>query len=330
MPKMSITRRSHLAEEIRGTGPGLARAMGDAEVPSHVDFVAGSILAGSAAPFEEYARWAVTYSAARGVPWQAVAASFEQIEAALLPRMGGEEGKLVSEVLRAGREACRAEDTSECRAAPAGVHAHRDAFLSAISSGSPGAALQAVESALQQGAGHMEIYQAVIQDAMYEVGRRWMCGEITVAQEHMATAVARFVIARMYPLEPPPEERYGVAVVAGVQGEMHELGAYILADALRRDGWPVRYLGTDVPHRSVLDAVGRYEAALLGISATMLFNLMGVEQVVREARSRFPEAAMMVGGEAFRHAPELWRELGAGGYGPDVRSGVELAFRLRG
>jgi methanogenic corrinoid protein MtbC1 len=93
-----------------------------------------------------------------------------------------------------------------------------------------------------------------------EVGARWEAGELTIAQEHLATSTVRAAMQRM--LADARAGIRGVAVLACAPGEQHEIGLLMFAVLLRADGWQVAYLGADTP---VLDAVEL--ARTLGASA---------------------------------------------------------------
>jgi methanogenic corrinoid protein MtbC1 len=90
----------------------------------------------------------------------------------------------------------------------------------------------------------------VLAPALTEVGERWAAGELTVAQEHLATSTVRAAMQRL--LADVRADVRGVAVLACVPGEQHEIGLLMLAVLMRADGWQVAYLGADTP---VPDAV---------------------------------------------------------------------------
>ena len=81
--------------------------------------------------------------------------------------------------------------------------------------------------------------------ALIEVGVRWEAGDVTVAQEHLATSTVRAAMQRL--LADARADVRGVAVLACAPGEQHEIGLLMLAVLLRADGWQVAYLGADTP-----------------------------------------------------------------------------------
>ena len=79
----------------------------------------------------------------------------------------------------------------------------------------------------------------VLQPAMREVGHRWAMGQLNVAEEHYATAIAQSILDGLSrQLHRAPRDGR-LAVVSGTPGEQHVLGARMVADFLEADGWEV-------------------------------------------------------------------------------------------
>ncbi len=171
-----------------------------------------------------------------------------------------------------------------------------------------------------------EVYVDLFQAALYEVGRRWQNTGLTIAEEHMATATTQFILSVLHEELPRAPGHRGTAVVTGVVGEQHVVGASIVADVLDADGWDVRVLGSDLPHESILTAVDSNQADLLAISVTMSEGVASARDLValvREITTTTPR--IIVGGAAFRRDPQLWRDVGADGFAADARGVAELA-----
>jgi methanogenic corrinoid protein MtbC1 len=202
-------------------------------------------------------------------------------------------------------------------------------YTEAAIGGSRQAALNLVLEAVHRGYPVVQIYTEILQAAQYRIGRLWQENRITVAKEHMATAISQYVIAHLYPLIELPRSVRGKIVLTGVEGEFHQLGANMVADALEASGWDVRFLGTNVPLRGVLEAIDEHEAGILGISATMLFNAPSVRALANAVRKRAgARIRIIAGGAAFRAAPRLYEEIGADGCCFDLRSAIDLANGL--
>ena len=91
-----------------------------------------------------------------------------------------------------------------------------------------------------------DVWEEILVKGLAEIGDSWYQGEITVQQEHFATSL---VIQRLHNLidAAPPPIRKEVITVACPPGEYHTLSPLLITLFLRRRGYPVIYLGADVP-----------------------------------------------------------------------------------
>ncbi|MEW6259996.1 MAG: cobalamin-dependent protein [Thermodesulfobacteriota bacterium] len=193
----------------------------------------------------------------------------------------------------------------------ASIEIVRGAFLEALLAGNRKQTIDVVRSAQRSGIGILDLYVDVFQEAMYEIGRLWETHVITVADEHMATAITQYVMSILYQEMDFRNEPKGRAVITGVQGEIHQIGANMVADVLEAEGWNVRFLGTNVPPDGVLEAVVDHRAHLLGVSATMFFHLPHVIELIRRLREEVHTVCprVLLGGAAFRMLPRMPPEL---------------------
>ena len=85
----------------------------------------------------------------------------------------------------------------------------------------------------------------VILPFVRELGERWACDEISVADEHFAVAV---IHGRLLSLARKWASGHGPsALLACPAGEMHTIGLLCFGLALREQGWRITYLGADTP-----------------------------------------------------------------------------------
>jgi methanogenic corrinoid protein MtbC1 len=119
-------------------------------------------------------------------------------------------------------------------------------------------------------------------------------------------------------------------VVTGVEGELHHIGANIVADVLEARGWDVRFLGTNMPRNGILRVIEQQRADVVGISVTMVFNIPQLISLIDEINRAFgrERVRVIVGGAAFRAARTLWKETGAHGFANDAREAAALVERL--
>jgi methanogenic corrinoid protein MtbC1 len=306
----------------------LARVRGVEDALFHVDFLAGAIETGNTRAFEEYARWTAGVLRSRGIGPSFLAENLAQVADAAAARLEADDAALVAAFVQAGRAAALVDPAPEDRVEPLeGLALTRQIFVQAILLSQRQAATNVILEALRDDHDVADIYVEVFQAALYEIGRRWEANQISVAQEHMATAIVQYVLAQLYPRIVPAAVARGRMVITGVQGELHQVGAHMVADMLETDGWDVRFLGTNLPSAGVLQALDEHSADVLGISTTMLFNLPHVRRLIDDARARSADRPLRIvlGGGAFRSAPGLWRELGADGFATDLREAVTIA-----
>lgn len=163
-------------------------------------------------------------------------------------------------------------------------------------------------------------YLQVLQPVLYEVGILWEQNKISVAQEHLVSAIVTRVMATVNLVMVEPVKYHGRAVVAACAGEYHEIGAMMIADILEMDKWDVRYLGSNVPANDLVDHLREFKPEVLALSVTMAFNLHKVLEMVRQIRQD-PDLAsvkVVVGGRAFSDHNDLWKQVGADACAADI------------
>lgn len=199
------------------------------------------------------------------------------------------------------------------------------AYLAAALSGDRTEALRIIrEDGLAAGMSVGEVYLGIIQASQYEIGRLWEDGEITISQEHLATAISQLAIAQLYSMMPRNDAVGYRVLIACVPGETHDMGPRILADFFEMAGFEVRYLGADVPLAEIVDAATVSSPNLIALSATMTYNVPAFRETVQALRAEFGEEVLIAaGGQAFELIPELLDELQIPVRASDARQLVE-------
>jgi methanogenic corrinoid protein MtbC1 len=208
----------------------------------------------------------------------------------------------------------------------------RRAYVEAQLAGDRRKALDLVAGlANHHGLSHGSIRAGVIRAAQQEIGRLWQENRISVAQEHMATAISHLALAELFRHERPAPRNGRKVIVACVDGELHDFPARFVADELDIAGFDVRFLGASVPTDTLLTFVAREEPDLLVLSATMAFHADtvrdAVERIRRRTQGRLPIA---VGGQVCDWVESFGRELGVEIAGSDGAALVEQARTLLG
>jgi MerR family transcriptional regulator, light-induced transcriptional regulator len=160
-----------------------------------------------------------------------------------------------------------------------------------------------VDEALAAGVPIASLYARVLTPAMHAVGEWWACGEIGVAEEHQVTGLVTRLVARIAEtLADTPEPR-GTVVVACAEGELHDLGARMLADLFTLRGWHVRFLGANVPVASLELHLRERPADLVLLSVSgrdYLAAACRAAEMIEGLRNGGPRPGILVGGQAVR------------------------------
>ncbi len=96
----------------------------------------------------------------------------------------------------------------------------------------------------------------VLMPSMRLVGRLWECGRADVSEEHLATVATQMWLGQVHAAA-PALSRVGTVLLACGPSDQHTLGLECMAALLGELGVDCRSLGSAVPTRAVVDAVGR-------------------------------------------------------------------------
>ncbi|HEV3048710.1 MAG TPA: B12-binding domain-containing protein [Longimicrobium sp.] len=205
----------------------------------------------------------------------------------------------------------------------------RGRYLDAVLAGSRRQAMEVVDQAMQAGLGIRPLYLEVFQPVMREIGRLWQENRITVADEHLATAITQAAMARMYEELFAVDAGHGPLLVAAcADQERHELGLRMICDVLEMEGWDTVFLGASVPVEDLVRMVLDRKPEVVALSASIAPHVARVREAIAGIRAAVPERAplILVGGRAFADDPGLAGRLGADLTANDA---VEATERLK-
>ena len=111
-----------------------------------------------------------------------------------------------------------------------------------------------------------ELVSEVVLPLMRLVGERWHAGTLTIAQEHMTSAILRSLLGGMVRTYAPKTETVRL-MFATPAGDMHEFGILAAAMLAVDRGFEAVYLGPNLPASEIVAAAGRTRprAVILGI-----------------------------------------------------------------
>lgn len=126
----------------------------------------------------------------------------------------------------------------------------------------------------------------VLCKSLFVIGEKWYTGEITIQQEHFASALATRQIEVLLAATPPPTKN-GRLIVACPPHEFHTFSPLLISLLLRRQGWDVVYLGANVPLDRFEAAIATVQPKLVIISAQTLYTAattLDIAQLLQQLR----------------------------------------------
>jgi MerR family transcriptional regulator, light-induced transcriptional regulator len=208
-------------------------------------------------------------------------------------------------------------------------------YLAAVRQGRSDLAAEAVHAGLADGLSWQDLYLHVFGPALQQIGSLWAERQLSVAEEHAATAITmRMMGGLAQPERPPWLERVGTVVVACVEGEEHWLGARMAADFFTAAGWTTHYLGGNLPVEDLVCFVTEHPPDVVALSITLPEHAEALCRTVRRLRALRGDARLPLlvgGGQGFAGEAEASR------YGleiveSDIRRAIErieAAMRAR-
>ena len=184
-------------------------------------------------------------------------------------------------------------------------------FLLALLGGDEAAVEGLVSRSRSLGADTALVVRDLVMPALCEVGRMWMRGEASIAEEHLATALVGRVLSRTSGGAAVPAGPARRIVFACLAGEFHDLGIRFLADVARESGWDAESLGANVPREALVRFVAQRPPAALALSVSLAGHVPEAAQAIAEVRAVAPGTKILVGGLAFREDPERFALTGA-------------------
>lgn len=308
------------------------RAVCRDDLAFHVEFLRAVLAFGLAQPMVDYLRWLEALLAERSVGGTPVVESLDWLSDFFSARMPGKEGRIITDALAAVRSGYLASAAAAPPMPPQAPEPWPEAaaFGAAILAGSQGDALAIVQDCLGAGRSLVDVELHVIQPALYRVGELWLANEVSVAQEHMATAIVNAVMTAVLSCHPAPARNGRRVLLACVQDNQHAVGLRMVADAFQMNGWAVQYLGADVPTPDLVRQVKDWRPDLVGLSVSFAHQLCTVKSVIAALGAELGSARppVIVGGLAINRLQPLGGMVGADAQGDDALAAVVQGSRL--
>ncbi|MBU0936730.1 MAG: cobalamin-dependent protein [Spirochaetes bacterium] len=172
-------------------------------------------------------------------------------------------------------------------------------YLQALLSGGKARCYDIVQRLLSADPGIHELYVGLFQRSLYEVGQLWEQNRISVAVEHLATAITENMLSLVYPRIFGAEHNGRSAVVSCIANEYHQIGGRMVADIFEMQGWDGYFLGANTPQTDLFSLLDSKKPDVLALSLSITQNFTILYTSIELLRQRYPELPIMVGGQAF-------------------------------
>ena len=205
----------------------------------------------------------------------------------------------------------------------------RKAYLSALCIGDDRQADRVLENCLAQSVSANQIYLDIMQPAAYDIGALWQRNLVTIAQEHLATAIIERQMGQLHPHFVPRTRKGRTLVLGCIEGEQHRIGARMVADFFEQDGWTVAYLGASTPIDEIAGIAREVQADLIGLSTQLIPHVPRIIELVTVLDRRGMNAIPIIaGGLPFIQQPDLVKTLNIRFAAPDAAQAVVQANNL--
>ncbi len=184
-----------------------------------------------------------------------------------------------------------------------------------------------LQELLSAGWSPLTVIDQILTPALEEVGRKYEEKVYFLPNLLLAAEAAQKAFTFLRSHMPSIQETFiGKALLATVEGDIHDIGKNILRALLQNHGFETIDLGKDVPVEMVVKSAQEEQPDIVLLSALMTTTLPAMERTVVSLKKIQPRLPVMVGGAVVTRS--YAEQIGATGYAKDAVGGVQLAKEL--
>ncbi len=197
------------------------------------------------------------------------------------------------------------------RPRPTGPTPSRSRLRARLVAGDEAGAWSLLEAALASDMTPEDVLLELVSPTLRAIGTRWERGQLSIADEHRASAVAARLISRLGARFARRGVKRGTVILAAPSGELHAAPVAIAANLLRWRGFDVVELGADTPAEALAETVvNEPDLVAVGMACTTDGASRSVRRAIAMVRRSSPDIPILVGGAAISDADQA-RRLGA-------------------
>src|SRR5208283_1232801 len=175
-------------------------------------------------------------------------------------------------------------------------------LIDALLEGDQTRAISEVTRLQNAGIGNEQIIIDGVESVMVQLDTKCTMEQFNLLEIMLVGRAVMGVIKTLYPDSPPLATR-GTAVIASLEGDVHDLGKNIVKTIMSARGYRVVDCGKDCPVEKLVEAAAREGAAMIAISGLITSIIPLVRQVTSLARARgLTKVQVLAGGAALKQA----------------------------
>jgi DNA-binding transcriptional MerR regulator len=172
-----------------------------------------------------------------------------------------------------------------------------------------------------------ELTLQVIGPALFNIGENWAEGRISIADEHYTSNYLRHRLLMWMNTGPRPKPGPAI-VLTCAPGEWHEGSLLMMGVLLRRQAWPITYLGQNVPLHDLAAIIQKYPPLAVVTVAMQTESAQAFSEWPAWIQQVSGKPIMAYGGKVFTDDP-AWVDKVPGIYlGSTIQASVETLNRL--
>jgi methanogenic corrinoid protein MtbC1 len=145
------------------------------------------------------------------------------------------------------------------------------------------------------------LYERVLKEPLYLVGKLWEDNKISVAKEHLATAITESLMNLYYSRLPYQDKKQLKVICCTVENEQHQIGSRMVADIFEQNGWICMYLGSNITLIDLMKYIEEVSPDVVAISLSVFMNFHILLHALDSITSKYSDIKIIVGGQAFIH-----------------------------
>lgn len=298
----------------------------------HLHYLAEALTMGLPDMYANYILWVSSMLKSRHIPDSDLQNNLGYVQVAIHNLLGHEFASVASEYIDFAKVKLleNREQNASYIFDDNPLKAEVNVYLEHLLQGKRQDATQLISELIDKGVSIKDIYNHIFQTSQYEIGRLWQGNKITVAHEHYCTAATQQIMSGLYPYIFSTKRKGKTLVACSISGELHELGIRMVADFFEMDGWDTYYLGANMPHNQLQQALLTYNTDVLALSVTLPIHVSKSVQLIKEIRMNgaFDRIKIMVGGNPFLTNKNLWRLVAADASADNANEAIIKANEL--